>query len=246
MGGVMSESTLLVSEVFGPTLQGEGPTAGQPCVFVRLGLCNLDCVWCDTPFTWDWTGKNGTAYDKNAELRRMYVGEIVANVNTLTHDTGVRRVVISGGEPFVHARKLDELIEALVAAGYVIEIETNGTLEPSAVVGSMAKLGHVQINCSPKLAHSGIDHDVRIRHGALAQLAECGAWFKFVVASESDVAEVMALNDEGLSPIMLMPEGRTADEIAERWPWVFDIAARLGWAASTRLHVLAHNDKRGI
>ena len=45
------EDTSPVSEVFGPTLQGEGPHAGRPCHFIRLGGCNLSCSWCDTPYS---------------------------------------------------------------------------------------------------------------------------------------------------------------------------------------------------
>jgi hypothetical protein len=43
-------ATLRISEVFA-SIQGEGPWVGRPSVFMRLGLCNLECAWCDTKFT---------------------------------------------------------------------------------------------------------------------------------------------------------------------------------------------------
>lgn len=46
----MSVRDLLVSEVFGPTVQGEGKHCGRIAAFVRLGGCNLHCRWCDTPY----------------------------------------------------------------------------------------------------------------------------------------------------------------------------------------------------
>ena len=49
----MSGVELKLSEIF-ESIQGEGPTAGEPCVFLRLAMCNLHCRWCDTKYTWDW------------------------------------------------------------------------------------------------------------------------------------------------------------------------------------------------
>jgi 7-carboxy-7-deazaguanine synthase len=37
-----------ISEIFGPTIQGEGPLIGRPTVFVRTGGCDYRCSWCDT------------------------------------------------------------------------------------------------------------------------------------------------------------------------------------------------------
>jgi 7-carboxy-7-deazaguanine synthase len=69
-------SHLLVSEIF-HSLQGEGASLGRPCAFLRLGGCNLACSWCDTPYTWDWTGRNGRKYDPQQELRRMTPEEVL-------------------------------------------------------------------------------------------------------------------------------------------------------------------------
>ena len=62
---------LLVAELFGPTFQGEGPSAGQQALFVRLSRCNLSCRWCDTSYTWDWS-----RFDPHAEARRLPVPEV--------------------------------------------------------------------------------------------------------------------------------------------------------------------------
>lgn len=43
-----STKTIPVSEIFGPTLEGEGPWAGQPTYFLRIGGCDYGCLWCDT------------------------------------------------------------------------------------------------------------------------------------------------------------------------------------------------------
>ncbi len=43
-----TESNIRISEIFGPTIQGEGHLIGQPTVFVRTGGCDFRCEWCDT------------------------------------------------------------------------------------------------------------------------------------------------------------------------------------------------------
>ena len=64
---------LLISEIFGPTIQGEGKSIGQTASFIRLGGCNLHCVWCDTPYTWD-----AARYDLREELTKIDIREIAS------------------------------------------------------------------------------------------------------------------------------------------------------------------------
>lgn len=239
---VTAEPTLSVSEMFGPTIQGEGRSQGLPVVFLRLGLCNLDCSWCDTPFTWDWTGKNGTVYDRAVELRRTPVSEVVAALDALTDYPC--RLVVSGGEPLLQQRRLiPGVIERW--APRPVEIETNGTVTPDD------RLAGVQLNCSPKLSNSGIAHDVRIVPDALDKIASMDSTFKFVVSSPDDLREIEELRAgvlQHVAPhrIYLMPEGVTADTIMSRLEWVMDEAAAAGYAVSPRLHALAYGDKRGV
>ncbi|WP_328427892.1 7-carboxy-7-deazaguanine synthase QueE [Streptomyces sp. NBC_00443] len=119
-----SATTLVVAEVFGCTVQGEGPSCGRRCSFIRLGGCNLACKWCDTPETWD-----GRRFDLRQTLTRTPVEEIVARA--LVGAPGL--VVITGGEPLLHQRQRawDDLLVRLAAAGVEIEVETNGTIPPT-------------------------------------------------------------------------------------------------------------------
>lgn len=225
---------LVVAEVFGPTFQGEGPSLGRRAGFVRLGRCNLDCTWCDTPFTWDWD-----RYDPAVELHGAEVAEVVTRLEAM--DPGI--VVVTGGEPLLQQRRLVPLLEACRARGWEVEVETNGTRAPDpSVVGLVARW-----NVSPKLANSGVEERDRIRPGALAALLATGrAAFKFVVATEADLDEVGDLVEaHDLAPVWIMPEGTDPATLVERSQALADPVLARGWNLTTRLHVLLWNDQRG-
>jgi|TARA_R110000744_G_scaffold17537_2_gene47422 organic radical activating enzyme len=124
--------TLDVHSIF-PTIQGEGPFVGQPCVFVRLAGCNLQCPFCDTAYT------EGRA-EMTVETIIFDVAE-ASIIPTMSKDRPL--VVITGGEPF--RQDLEELVVGLTHIGYDVQIETNGTLAATLVTMSLAT-----IVCSPK------------------------------------------------------------------------------------------------
>lgn len=91
------------------TLQGEGFHQGKAAYFIRLGGCDVGCVWCDVKDSWD------------ASRHPQYTIEhIISNVK----NTPAGLVVITGGEPLMH--NLDALTTALKAAGLQTNIETSG------------------------------------------------------------------------------------------------------------------------
>jgi 7-carboxy-7-deazaguanine synthase len=96
------------------TLQGEGLYTGQAAYFIRLGGCDVGCVWCDVKESWD-----AAAHPK------MTVKEIVGIASA--HPG--RIAVITGGEPAMH--DLDPLTNGLKAAGFRTHIETSGSSELS-------------------------------------------------------------------------------------------------------------------
>lgn len=228
------DADLVVAEVFGPTFQGEGPSLGRRACFVRLGRCNLDCRWCDTPYTWDWQ-----RYDPATELRRVSVDDIVARL--VAADPEI--VVVTGGEPLLQQRRLVPLLEACDRHGWPVEVETNGTLAPdTALVPLVARW-----NVSPKLTNSGVAHDRRVRAAPLRALTATGrAAFKFVVATEDELDEVAELVDaHDLHPVWIMPEGTDAATVLDRGRRLSEPTLARGWNLTTRLHVLLWGDERG-
>jgi len=108
MLNLRSAMSLPVMEDF-YTLQGEGFHQGRAAYFIRLGGCDVGCVWCDVKESWD------------ADLHpKQPVEVLVAKVNA----TSAEIVVITGGEPLMH--QLDALTNALRARGLKTHIETSG------------------------------------------------------------------------------------------------------------------------
>lgn len=233
--------TLVVSEVFGPTFQGEGPHLGQRVAFVRLGACNLTCSWCDTPYTWD-----ADRYDLHDELTRVPVAEVVDQVAAMQP----YRVVISGGEPLLWQRKAgwEHLLEALAHEGLPVEVETNGTLVPD-----LFTTNHVaHFNVSPKLAHSGDPESARIKPAALQVFAQLAsrqrACLKIVVQTPDDVATAAALAGAvgfPRSAVYVMPEGTDTATLVQRHRELAEAVMDHGINITTRLHVLTWGEERG-
>jgi len=224
---------LLVSELF-TSLQGEGPSLGSPRDFLRLGGCNLDCAWCDTPYTWDFR-----RFDRAVELRHLSVEEVQAWLGT----TGMPGLVVTGGEPLLQQVALSALLERLPQARYV-EVETNGTQRPHAALLQRVD----QWNVSPKLASSGI-HEARAWHpDILAELAQTQrAWLKLVIADEEELHRAerwVARLGWPEERVVAMAEGNTSQAQRAGATWLVPRCLERGWRYSPRLHVDLWGDAR--
>ncbi|MFW5750223.1 MAG: 7-carboxy-7-deazaguanine synthase QueE [Planctomycetota bacterium] len=136
----MSQRRYAVSEIAGPTLQGEGPHAGSPAVIVRLAGCNAwdgqsdhraasACPWCDTDFR---------------PREQLDAPAIRARIETLLENTAAQHhgCILTGGEPLLQADA--PLLAMLAATCAWVDVETNGT-RPSPQAPA-----NVQVICSPK------------------------------------------------------------------------------------------------
>lgn len=236
---------LKVNEIFGPTVQGEGKSSGRPVAFLRLSSCNLHCIWCDTPHTWNWIGTkfaHPDKYNKADEEHEMTATDVFAALSK----TGMNSLVISGGEPFLQQKQLIELLHLLKTEGWWVEVETNGTVPPREEFVQLVD----QINCSPKLSNAGDPQKLRERPQTLQMLAaEPKVNFKFVIATPQDLDEVLSLVSRyglGLKEVRLMPECRTKDELLEKEPWLQKICSQNGFIYCTRLSILMSGTKRGV
>jgi 7-carboxy-7-deazaguanine synthase len=234
-------------EIFA-SVQGEGPSMGRPCTFIRLSRCNLACVWCDTAYTWRFDGdannpprphRDDQVFDRKANQITLDEADVAQRITAL----GQSRLVITGGEPLLQAGPLAALLELL--PDMVVEVETNGT----TTAPPRLDIRIDQYNVSPKLAHSGNPAQLalipeRLRSYSLDERA----FFKFVVAEEADVAEVAELVRAHALPksrVFLMPEGTDSETLRTREKWLTQSCIDHGFRLSDRLHIHLFGDTRG-
>ncbi|HYO24860.1 MAG TPA: radical SAM protein [Lacipirellulaceae bacterium] len=214
-----------IAEIY-KSVQGEGRLTGVPSVFVRTSGCNLRCWFCDTPYA-SW----------RPEGRDYAVDEILAEVE----EWDCRHVVLTGGEPLLYSEMLP-LCQGLRQRGRHITIETAGTLNLPVVCDLMS--------ISPKLAGSAPSaaqhprwnrrHQRERRRPDVIRALTAGYDYqlKFVVDVPEDVLEVSqwlaTFPRIDARRVMLMPQGRTAEEVAARSAWLAPLCEQRGWTFCPR------------
>jgi organic radical activating enzyme len=241
---VLATTTPGEPEIFA-SLQGEGPSQGKPCAFVRLSRCNLACVWCDTAYTWRFAGDNrphrsDETYERQANQVTLSEEDVAARIAAL----GQPRLVVTGGEPLLQAPALARML-ALLPRAIAVEVETNGTVAPPPALDALVE----QYNVSPKLAHSGNPAELALVPERLADWAcEPRAALKFVIAEPTDLGEVLALAERYAIPrerIWLMAEGTDRATLRAREAWLAQLCLDERLTLSNRLHIELYGDTRG-
>ena len=92
------------------TLQGEGYHQGKAAYFIRLGGCDVGCVWCDVKESWD----------KDAHPK-MSTDQLIEAIHKEA-STGI--IVVTGGEPLMH--NLNEMTSSMKQKGFQMHLETSG------------------------------------------------------------------------------------------------------------------------
>lgn len=239
-------------------VQGEGFSMGIPMAFVRLSLCNLQCTFCDTSYTWLFTGSKAKhLYSKPVDPKEyqmdMSVEEVADYIDKVAGHH--KRAVFTGGEPTLQQKDIIKVIKILRArsSDWYFEIETNGSFTMDEELGLLLS----QINSSPKLESSGNSKAMRDKPEAINRLLDLHRQgkplcFKFVVFMENwekDMEEIKLWEEKYNVPrelIYLMPEGITRDRITKATEFLNEIGQRQDYRVSTRLQVLVYGDRRAV
>lgn len=128
-----------VAEIFGPTIQGEGPNTGLKTLFVRVMGCDFKCEWCDSKFAW--MAKEDTLWISQEELAETLL--------TICEEKSTSNVVLTGGNPCLYDFSI--VIDKLHNNGITVDVETQGSRFPEW----LKKVDLIVI--SPKAPSSGME-----------------------------------------------------------------------------------------
>ncbi len=229
------------------SIQGEGVSIGKPAIFVRLSQCNLHCIWCDTPYTWNWENTK-FKHQKKANRKESQVDVTVDEIVEIINQYPCNRVILTGGEPFIQQEELVFLMEKLrkTNTDYFFEIETNGTFKPLASFDKQIN----QYNVSTKLSNCGDAEKLRIKTDAMQFFsASEKVNFKFVIETKQDLEEVQALEKQfsiARNKVLLMPQAQTKEALQKAQENLIETCKTFGYTYSDRLHIRIYGDKKGV
>lgn len=232
-------------ELFGPTLQGEGPQQGRPAYFVRFGGCDFRCTWCDSMHAVE-------PASVRADARHLTAPDIVAELQSLAG--GPDLVVLSGGNPAL--LELGSLVGLLHEHGFEVAVETQG----SRWKPWLADVDSLVV--SPKGPSSGMDSDAArsALDAFVASACEAASSpaMKVVVFDDADlgyarwIAERFPDSDLHLSvgTTVGLQDEATIDDVLDRLRWLSEAVAtdrtlrraRVG----TQQHVLTWGTRKGV
>jgi organic radical activating enzyme len=266
----ISPDKLMISSDF-YSVQGEGRSTGVPSYFIRLGLCNLTCgfsrtfgnqllkdksledgeifkgdlelegkaTWtCDSTSQWLWRGEDKDFQYLIDQWKEQGIYQDILD--------GVIHLIWTGGEPTIKGHQVailnffeywsqqeDDL------SNVYNEIETNGTIVIDKLINYLN-----QINCSPKLANSGMTEKQRIKPDAIKRIMEHKNYqFKFVISTEDDVLELFRDFVEPfnipLKNVICMPGLDDQANFHERTQFCLEMAKKYKFVGMTRLHISA-------
>jgi 7-carboxy-7-deazaguanine synthase len=237
-----------ISEIFGPTVQGEGPLIGRPTLFVRSGGCDYRCSWCDTPYA--------VLPEHRHQWLPMTPAEIMARVDELAGGKPVL-VTLSGGNPAL--QPLAPVIALGRERGHSFALETQGSISQPW----FAELDWLIL--SPKPPSAGVGTYANAVEACLAAAkGRPRCVLKIVVFDDDDYsyAQRVAARYPQL-PVYLqvgnpaplaaagpaLPEEADVDDLLQRFRWLVGKVTVDRWFAATvlpQLHVLAWGNKRGV
>jgi 7-carboxy-7-deazaguanine synthase len=245
---VQTARTIPISEIFGPTIQGEGALIGKPTVFVRTGNCDYRCDWCDTLYA--------VLPEYKSDWHPMTTEEIFAEVQRLSDNKPIL-VTLSGGNPAI--QPLGDLIDLGHAHGYTFATETQGSIAQPW----FARLDYLTLSPKPPSSKQVTRWDRLDLCIACAIDEDNGhkveVCLKIAILDEADFAYARYIAERyPHTPMYLQPVNHTSPHVAQevdmagithRMDWLIERVIAEKWYNVTvlpQLHVLLWGNKRGV
>lgn len=241
------EKQPVISEIFGPVLQGEGALIGRPTLFVRTGGCDFRCAWCDTLYA--------VLPEHRSEWTPMSETAILARLDELSRDVPML-VTLSGGNPAL--QPLDKLITLGRQRGYSFALETQGSVSRDW----FAQLDYLVLSPKPPSSHMPMD-DQKLKHCIkAARRGHAQISLKVVVFDDADYEFARAIHHKHQdipfylqvgNPMTNNTEEMTSHDnvarLTERLKLLGERVLADNWNSITvlpQMHVLIYGNRRGV
>lgn len=253
--------TLIINELFGPTVQGEGPLSGAPAFFLRTHSCPVQCEGCDSNFTWDGS-ETGTKIKRN---------KLVSTVAAQFKEHPTAGLVITGGEPLIHyanpamlavadKRNTNAIWTNLETSGYFTKRPPLTGTKFDQLCAFVDKFDCIAISpkVTPcfmgKISVEDTYENVCSVVEAIGVSSPCLLAMKFVVKDEACLTAATAFRKKlctrypellaGGVSWHLMPFGTTTEQMLPSIENIIPCAAKEGWVLSSRLQCLIWGRER--
>ena len=247
---------MYISEIFGPTIQGEGRRAGRPSLFIRFAKCNLQCRGFNVKYTIDSKKYFGCdsfyAVDKNFknQWKKLDYKQIINNIYNLSDQKNID-IVITGGEPLLYWENKDfqKLLKYLIKNNHFITIETNGTINISLQKKYQRK---IMFSIGVKLQNSDEKYTKRINIPLLQKLLKqtTNSYLKFSIRGKNkelkEIKDIVNNLDITNNQIYLMPISSNKKELEINSKQVIQQAIKNNFLYSDRIHIRIWNNKRKV
>ncbi len=250
---------LEITEIFGPTIQGEGKKLGTPSIFIRFGKCNMTCQGFEVEYETPSGAKKYSCdsyYAVDSEFKEQWdkydnFEDIIEIVEKIEPKNYKPDIVITGGEPLLYWRdkEFQKLLEYYVSNYYNVTIETNATINIDISKEYQKK---ILFSMSVKLSNSIEPLKKRVDQIALTNIIQNieNKYLKFVISKEfistakNEIEDI--LKNIPKVDVYLMPMGDSVEILNNNSEAVIDFAVQNGYLYSDRLHIRVWNDKRGV
>jgi 7-carboxy-7-deazaguanine synthase len=248
---------IYISEIFGPTIQGEGLRNGKVSVFIRFANCNLNCRGFGVPYEIENQKRFGC--DSFHSVDNSFISSwekiedsqtIINRLNEIINNLDYKPdIVITGGEPLINWNNFifQEFINYYLNKDFELTIETNGSVD---IEFFNTKQKNILFSISPKLSNSNEKIEKRINYKALENFLNLkNSYLKFVPTSQKDFDEILDITkklNNTKDKVFIMPQGFNELQIRQNCQKSIDFCIKYGFRYTDRLHIRVWNNKKGV